>query len=445
MNFQKYSASGATATVSVTTLRAEQVLAKGDIEAALMMMCETDVSRSAKLQMKAILHMRKAKYAEAESVLKTLRERECDQAQVHKMQGDCAYLQCRYEEAEREYAEALRLRPDDPEIVHDLGVAVVSQGRSEESLQYFRRSCEMVPARADFHHHYAIMLVLAGRYLEGWEEMEWRMQCSGVTGTYPMPERYWNGQPLVGRTIALRSEQGFGDTIMFARYIPALWARGAKRIYFYCQQEMIEWVRAEYPGVEPWPNKAPPPLDIDRHVNVMSLPRHFPGQFFTRPARAAGTAGRGVGFCWFGSPTHKADHLRTVPIERFIELKDATDEPWYCVAYGRFYEGQGPKPEHINYLIDNCWDWADTAKKIASLRLIITVDTAIAHLAGHMGVPCWLLLPYVPDFRWGMGPGETTPWYESVKLYRQPKLFDWDSVFARVRSDLEALREKAAA
>jgi Tetratricopeptide repeat len=446
-DFKKYNASASTQTVTISDLSAEQVLTRGQVDDALMMILDRGISpiSNSALHLKAIMYLRRGRYEEAASAIRRLHAM-APSAATFKMMGDLHYLQCRFPEAEESYRNAMRKAPMDAEIVHDYGVSIVAQGRVEESLEWFKRACDMIPDRPDFHHHYAIMLVLAGHDREGWVEMEWRLKVPGVTGTYPFPERYWNGQPLVGKTIVLRSEQGFGDTIMFARYIEGLRARGAKRIYFYCQQEMVEWVRSEYPDVKPWPNKAPPPIEIDYHVNIMSLPQHFPGEYFTRPRRPLNEdyyyldqhivcgPKRGIGLCWFGSPTHKADHLRTVPIERFFPLREITSEPWYCVAYGRFDQ----KPEHIDYIIDECWDWKETADKIKTLRLIITVDTAIAHLAGHHGVPCWLLLPYVPDFRWGIGPGETTPWYESVRIYRQPKLFDWDSVFERVRADLAA-------
>lgn len=439
-DFRKYNATNATQTVTISDLRAEQVLSRGNVEDALMMLCDQGGFRgpNSALHLKAILFLRKGAYDQAASAIRRLHAIEPSSAS-YKMMGDLAYMQCRYPDAEEAYRQALKRAPADAEIVHDYGVSIVAQGHVERSLEYFKRACDMVPDRPDFHHHYAIMLVLAGRLREGWDEMEWRLRVPGVCGTYPFPERYWNGQPLEGKTLVLRSEQGFGDTIMFARYCEALKARGAARIIFYCQPEMIDWIRKEYPYVEPWPNKVPPPLEIDYHVNIMSLPRHFPGEYYPRPA-IRDHQGRGIGLCWFGSPTHKGDHLRTVPVERFFPLKDVTDEPWYCVAYGRFEQ----KPAHINYIIDDCWDWAQTAERIKKLRLIITVDTAIAHLAGHHGLPCWLLLPYVPDFRWGMGPWERTPWYESVRLYRQPKLFDWDSVFERVKADLAALYPKEA-
>jgi hypothetical protein len=336
----------------------------------------------------------------------------------------------KYEQAEDAYRKAVALSPDSPEIVHDLGVALVSQGRLEEAIEQFRKAVAMAPDRADFHHHLAIMLVLGGHLEEGWREMEWRMHCPGVTGTYPRPETYWKGEDLTGKTIVVRSEQGWGDTIMFARYIPEL-TKKAARVYFYCQRAMLRWINRYYPEVIAWPNDCPPPLDFDYHINLMSFPNLFPWQYFAPPAMRR--RGDGIGVCWFGSPTHKADHLRTVPIERFEPLAKAYGRNLYCLGYGRFDN----KPPYIDYLIDRCHDWADTAEFVKNLDLVITVDTAIAHLAGFLGVETWLLLPFVPDFRWGMS-GERTPWYDSVKIYRQPKLFDWDSVFARVEKDLAA-------
>jgi ADP-heptose:LPS heptosyltransferase len=181
-------------------------------------------------------------------------------------------------------------------------------------------------------------------------------------------------------------------------------------------------------------------MDFDYHVNLMCFPR-LCGLDVPAP-QAKKERGKGVGVCWFGSPTHKADKLRSVPIERFAPLAEAIDDTLLSLGWGFFWKLENNvavgdnKPDFVEYCLNERQDWLQTAEFVKGLELVITVDTAIAHLAGFLGVECWLLLPYVPDFRWGMK-GETTPWYHSMRLYRQPKLMDWDSVFERVRSDLE--------
>jgi hypothetical protein len=321
-------------------------------------------------------------------------------------------------------------------VVHDYAVAEASQGRLEAAIRNFREACELAPGRADFKHHLAIMLVLAGHEAEGWKLMDARLHCPGVTGVFPEPEKYWAGQHLKGKSIVLRTEQGFGDTIHFLRYLKPILEMRPRKVYVYCQPEMVGFVREFHPEVEPWQHKAPPPLDFDYHVNLMSLPQHWPGNYFCVPSKPVAPSADGIAICWFGSPTHKADHLRTVGIDRFVDLMDRhKSKRWLCGGYGLFDK----KPQRIEYFIHQCRDWGETAREFQKqVKLIITVDTAIAHLGGFLGIPTWVLLPYVPDFRWGLK-GERTPWYASLKLYRQPKLFDWDSVMERVHKDLKAL------
>jgi tetratricopeptide (TPR) repeat protein len=416
----------------VAAEQARQVLATGDVEQSLRICLEYGCSpyTATAIQMRAMLELRKGNFAEAEKfVAQAIRMRQDPIS--YKIAGDAAFLQCRYEDAEKNYRLTLERHPTMHETWHDLGVAVVSQGKVSESLQYFTKAIEMQPERADYHHHLSLMLLLDGQEDAGWDRMQWRLRVPGVCGSFPNQERYWRGESLAGKTIIVRTEQGWGDAIMFAGYLPWL-AKEAKKVYIFCQRALLGWFEHYFPMVEAWPNDAPPPLNFDYHVNIMCFPRLIPFSAYALP-RALGARGDGIGVNWFGSPTHKADHLRSVPIERFAPIAEAAEQKLYCLGYGRF----DAKPDFIEYLIDGCRDWLETSRIVREMDLIITVDTAIAHLGGFLGVETWLLLPYVPDFRWGMQ-GERTKWYESVKLYRQPKLFDWDSVFARVTEDVRA-------
>lgn len=420
----------ATNSITISEPRIAQVLGAGDVETTLEQILDMGIhpwSQPA-LQMKAMLYMRKTRWKEAEAIIAQLLKMHPDHL-AWKMKGDCAYLQCRYKEAEESYAKAISLHAA-PEYVHDYGVSIISQGDMERGIIQFRRACGMLPDRADFWHHLAIMLVLDGQLKEGWEMMKWRMKVPGVTSTFPRPDDYWEGQDLTGKTLIVRAEQGWGDTIQFARYIPGLAAK-AKKVYFWCQRPMIEFLNHFFPQCETWPNDAPPPLDFDWSVNLMCFPRLMPGEYLSPPKLQA--KGSGIGVNWFGSPTHKADHLRTVPIERFEPIAKAAGQNLKCLGYGRFDN----KPPYIDYFIDDCKDWKETAERVKTLDLIITVDTAMAHLGGFLGVETWLLLPYVCDFRWGLK-GETTPWYDSIKIYRQTELFGWDAVFKRVEEDLRS-------
>lgn len=420
------------------------VLAKGDVDESLRLILEHGVSpfSVSAVQMRGMLNLRKADWTEAEKNIATALSMREDHISW-KMRGDAHYLQCRYQQAEESYRKALQLKPDQPEILHDLGVSIVAQGRFQECLQHFERALAIDPNRPDFHHHFAIMLLLAGREKEGWDEMKWRLLVPGVCGSFPYPDRYWKGEDLSGKTIVIRAEQGWGDTIQFSRYFPWFLER-AKKVYFYGQRAMLSFIKAYYPDVVVVPHDGPVPIDFDHHVNIMCLPRLI-GDV---PApKKKEERGKGVGICWFGSPTHKADHLRSVPVEMFGRFADVMDEKLYSLGYGFFWKMENGvavgenKPDFIEYCITDKRDWLETAEFVKGLDLVITVDTAIAHLAAFVGVETWLLLPFVPDFRWA-GTAETTKWYESMRLYRQTKLFDWESVFDRVAHDLEKRYER---
>jgi hypothetical protein len=184
----------------------------------------------------------------------------------------------------------------------------------------------------------------------------------------------------------------------------------------------------------------PVPMDFDYHVNIMCLPRLVGDVEAPQPKKERG---RGIGVCWYGSPTHKADHLRSVPVEMFGRFAEITDEKLFSLGYGYFWQLENgvavgeKKPDFIEYCVADKHDWLETAKFVETLDLVITVDTAIAHLAGFLGVETWLLLPYVPDFRWGMT-GDTTKWYPSMKLYRCKAVLEWEPVFERAANDLRA-------
>lgn len=425
--------SGVQHTVTISDVNIASYLSRGDIDTSLEHLLELGISRwsPVALKLKAMMHMRRGRWGDAENLARQLLAVHKKDAGLYKLLGDANFLQNKYLESEMFYARSVLLDAT-PEAIHDLGVAIVSQGRVEESIEHFKQACEVRPESEEFKHHLAIMMVLAGHLEEGWEMMKHRMGYQGITSTFPNPEKYWEGQDLTGKTIVVRSEQGWGDTIMFARYLPKLLTM-AKKVYFWCQRPMVPFVKFYFPEVIAWPTDVPPPLDFDYHVNLMCFPRRFPGEYMA-PKKQDFETTKDVGICWFGSPTHKADHLRSVPVERFSRIAEIAGGKLKCLAYGRFDQ----KPDFMEYFIDDCWDFKDTAERIKSLNLIITVDTAIAHLCGFLGKECWLLLPYVPDFRWGIEQTQTTPWYESLKLYRQPRLFDWDSVFMKVEDDLRA-------
>lgn len=421
-------------------LSVEWLLSRGDLDGTIEYLCERGLEpgSATALRLQAIASLRRRDVQRAEALLSGLRLRNGSDALVYKMLGDIRYLQFRFEEAADYYLQAIQIDPHYADAVHDCGVSFLQLGSFERAIDYLSRAAHMAPDRADFEHHLAMIEVLTGSP-HGWKRMDARLRVPGLVGNFPHPERYWKGECLRGKRIVVRHEQGFGDTIQFSRYIPALLERGASKVFFFVQRDMFRWAKSKFshePRIVCWPSVAPPPLEFDFHVCLMSLPQHFPGQYFTVPKRSSQTEDRrGVGFCWFGSPTHQNDAQRTIPLNQWEPIfNTGIPEPFYCLAYGHFEQ----KPDFIEYLIADAFDWADTAERVKRLRLVITVDTAIAHLAGDLGVDCWLLLPKIPDFRWGLN-GERTHWYESVRLIRASRPLEWSPVIEKVAQDLRRL------
>jgi len=267
---------------------------------------------------------------------------------------------------------------------------------------------------------------------------------------------WWDGSPLRGRTILLHNEQGFGDTIQMSRYIPQVAAQGA-RLLFMCQPPLVELLR-KLDGISQFvfPNQPIPPHDV--HCPMLTLPGVMGTTHLTIPnrcpylkadaervrqwsSRMPSDRRLKVGLVWAGQPSHANDHNRSVALAKLAPF-GAVDNVWLC----SLQKGKAAQQiyDRSNSLRMQNWekdlrDFSDTAALIANLDLVICVDTAVAHLAGALGKPVWLMLPFVPDWRWMLGRSDS-PWYPSMRLFRQASFGDWESLISQVR---EALSEKA--
>jgi hypothetical protein len=412
--------------------QARLILSSGDVEQSLKIVLEYGCSpfSASAVQMRAMLHMRKGDFKTADPLIATALRMKEDPIS-YKMAGDSAFLQCKYEEAEKNYRKAIEIKPEFHETWHDLGVAVVSQGRTDECLGYFQRACELQPQRYDYQHHLSLMLLLAGQEAAGWDRMQARLNYAGVVGTFPNPERYWKGEPLAGKTIVVRNEQGWGDTIMFAPTCRGSPRTRVRVLLLPARAHVV--VRVLFPAGEGVAERraAADGLRLPREHHVPAAAhagRRLPR---AEEERAGGRGHRHLlvrlAHAQGRPPAHRADRALRADRRgggRNLSL-GCSGVRVASTTSRRFRRLPDRKLARLA---------RDRAHR-ANLDLIITVDTAIAHLGGFLGVETWLLLPFVPDFRWGMQ-GERTKWYESMKLYRQPKLFDWDSVFARVAADL---------
>lgn len=321
----------------------------------------------------------------------------------------------------------------------------------------YEKALELRPDFAPAHWNLALCLLLNGDFVQGWKEYEWRWRWTGFGEEHrPFPQPLWQGEPplAVGGTLLVTAEQGYGDTMQFARYLPLLVERGYE-VVFEVQAPVFTllWHSLGRYGVRVVPRAETPArvhddLPFARHVPLMSLPERFGTRLETIPAaipylfaeptrqalwaaRLGAAAGprRKVGIAWKGRPLHSRDRERSIPPAVLAPLLAVADTQF--VAVQKHEDGGAGAPAGMIPLDGLLHDFAETAAVIANLDLVITVDTAVAHLAGAMGVPVWVMLPFSPDWRWLLGRSDS-PWYPSMTLFRQSRAGDWDSVVAEV-------------
>jgi tetratricopeptide (TPR) repeat protein len=350
--------------------------------------------------------------------------------------------------AEAHMRRAIALHPDLPEAHASLGFLLTGRGELAAAAAACQRAIDLQPEFAVAHWNQGIAYLLAGHMAEGWAQYEWRKRRFPEAFGAPPPGPEWDGAPLAGRTLLVLAEQGFGDTIQLCRYLPPLVAAGAQ-VVLECAPKLIGLLRC-LPGVALIPPRSVRPA-YDVWADQMSLPRLFgtrletipsPGAYLhADPARRAEWArrlpdGLRIGLVWAGNPAHSNDRRRSAPL--------AALAPLFAAAPGAFVSlqvGPGAAEAARFGLVDNAaalTDFAETAALVAGLDLVITVDTAVAHLAGALGVPTWVMLPYAPDWRWLLH-REDSPWYRSLRLFRQNQPGDWPGVIARVAAALQAV------
>ena len=331
-----------------------------------------------------------------------------------------------------------------------LGGALHDLGRLEEAITAFRRAQALDPENAEAHRSEALSLLLQGDFTRGWEKFEWRWRAEDIALRRP-DANPWRGEDLTGRTILLYAEQGLGDTIQFVRFVPQVAARGG-RVILQAQRPLLGLLRglegvAELIGAR----QAPPAFDVQ--APLLSLPWILGTRLDTIPARVpylaaepervarwraivGAGAGPSVGLVWAGNPRHWRDRARSLPARRMLPLLDHAAR-WFSLQVGAGAENlPALAPDRVTDLAPRLTDFSETAAALTALDLVITVDTAVAHLAGALGRPVWLLLPFSPDFRWLLG-RDDSPWYPTMRLFRQSEPGDWDGVIARVAAALE--------
>lgn len=351
----------------------------------------------------------------------------------------------RFDEALPSYARAVELEPG----MHDARVAMAScyqaLGRYEHALKICEAVIAEVPEHAEAHWNRALLLLLSGNYPEGWREYEWRWKKREFTSPrreFSQPQ--WRGEPASGKVLLVHAEQGFGDTIQFCRYIPLLSAMGIQ-IIFECHPQLVPLMRTlkGCPAVVPMGQSLP---GFDLHVPLLSLPGILSTTITTIPADmpylyackdlsvvwsglTRGNRELKVGICWSGK--RYPDPGRSCPADALAPLVAIEGISWHSLQKERHEDLPFPMSDSTD-IIDS---FADTAALIAQLDLVISIDTAVAHLAGAMGKPVWVMLPYAPDWRWLLV-RDDSPWYPSARLFRQNGHGTWAVLLETVAAEL---------
>nr|WP_043744739.1 tetratricopeptide repeat protein [Paramagnetospirillum magneticum] len=383
-----------------------------------------------------------------------------DSPAIHDNLGNALLGTAQAEEAETCHRRALALGAKGGETWSNLGNSLHRQGRLDEADAAYRRAIEINPEEPKFHTNLALNLLLAGRMEEGWREYEWRWRGHPNLPPY-LVDRVWTGEPLPadlpgGGTLLLQAEQGYGDTLQFIRYVPQLKARGVNRVILACQPELIRLMETA-PGLDAVVGEAGPMPPFDKAVTLLSLPgllgglaapAAFPylsvpqGVRMPLPAAPAGTLK--VGLAWAGRPTHGDDWNRSIPARMLAPILDVPGVTFYSLQRGAVAPRLGrPPADRLVEAADLCADFCDTAAMLMGLDLIISVDTAVVHLAGALGKPVWLLLPSVPDFRWRLE-GEASDWYPAFRLFRRKGQSGWEAPIARLAEALRARVDRPA-
>lgn len=356
------------------------------------------------------------------------------------------------EQAVNSYRQAIARRPNYPMAHNNLGLDLTEMGRPTEALLHYEQALRLDPNYARAHWNYSLTLLMTGDFERGWTEYAWRLRCPELP-TRQFPQPYWDGSPLGGRTILLHAEQGLGDMMQFVRYAPLVQERGG-RVIVECPPSLVRLL-TRCAGVEQvFATGSPlPPFDV--HAPLLSLPGLFGTNLGNIPAavpylhvdpalqakwkQELPGDGLRVGLVWQGRATHPRDRLRSMPLRQFVPLAKIEGVRLFSLQKGQGIEQlneAGLFP--IIDLGPRISDLADTAAILQQLDLLICVDTAPAHLAGGLGVPVWVLLPFVPDWRWLLHRSDS-PWYPSMRLFRQGQVGDWDGVLGWVEA---ALRER---
>jgi tetratricopeptide (TPR) repeat protein len=352
------------------------------------------------------------------------------------------------------YRKVVAIKPNYPNAHYNLGQSLQQLARADEALSCYRQAQSLKPDYAEAHWNEALALLTLGDYPAGWQKYEWRWRREDYRAPQ-LVEPSWDGSELAGRSILLHAEQGFGDTIQFARYAPLVKAKGASAVIVECQPTLVGLLR-KLKGVDrAITREERTGVDFDCHAPMLSLPGLFGTTVDSIPEttpyltadplrsevwrqRLGSRPGLRVGLVWRGNRQNSQDEKRSTPPQLWASLCSLAGVR--CVSLqvdatpGELDSLRAGRGDIVDFGAAMT-DWAETAALVSVLDLVISVDTAVAHLAGALKKPVWVLLAYIAHWCW-LTERSDSPWYRSARLYRQSESRAWDEVLDRVRDEL---------
>ena len=349
------------------------------------------------------------------------------------------------------YRKVLKIKPDYAAAWTNIGNAWLAGNQTKTAIDCYRQTLEITPEEPAAEWNLGIVSLLRGELSDGWKGYERRFDVKGATPRRPFATPLWQGEPLAGKSLLFHAEQGLGDTLQFIRYAQLFAAQGAE-VHVECQPALLpllegmegvhRWHSANGPGVGHLPA-------TDYQLPMLSAPAVTKTTLTSIPSpdgylcaqereqrRWAKWLGpksrrRRVGICWAGNPNHKNDKNRSIPSELLSALDGIAEVDWISLQKGH------PLPSSLELwnAARELRDFADTAGLIANLDLVVSVDTSVAHLAGALGRPVWVLLPFAPDWRWMLDRTDS-PWYSGARLFRQSQPGEWRPVLNRIAQEV---------
>ena len=385
-----------------------------------------------------------------------------DFSEAHSNRGNALQELRRFEEAVASYDRALALRGDLAEAHSNRGNALKELARFDEALASYEAALAVRPDFADAHFNEAMCRLLIGDLYRGWEKSEWRWETEQIrNGKRDLSQPLWLGsEEIAGKTILLHAEQGLGDTIQFGRYAPLVAARGARVILEV--QRPLHGLMSTLSSTVHVASSGDPLPDFDFHCPLLSLPLAFATRLDTIPSATRYLSARDeqtrawrerlgrhdkprIGLAWAGNPrkelpgANRIDGQRSIALDRLAPLFEVTACEFFSLQKGGEAVRQlrdSALRHQVTDLTDDLHDFSDTAALIENLDLVISVDTSVAHLAGALGKPFWLLNRYNTCWRWLLD-REDSPWYPTARLFRQDTTREWEPVIRRVAVALQ--------